>query len=48
VLDVEDSGSGEILLCDPDARRVVIVDAQGEITWQSGEFGLPWSAVYVL
>lgn len=39
--------AGEILLCDPDARRVVIVDADGQITWESGDVGFPWSAIYL-
>jgi len=38
--------AGEILLCDPDARHVAIVDRDGDVVWESG-IGLVWSAVYV-
>jgi hypothetical protein len=39
--------AGEILLCEPDRHRVVIVDRDGHAAWELGDLGYPWRAVYV-
>jgi hypothetical protein len=44
---IEALPSGEVLLCDPDARRIVIVDRGGAIAWANGDVGFVWSALYL-
>jgi outer membrane protein assembly factor BamB len=36
---------GEILVCDPDGGRIVILDAKGHITWERTGLVRPWHAI---
>lgn len=42
---VQELSTGEILVCDPDGGRVVILDANGEIIWERKGLALPWHAI---
>lgn len=42
---VQELPDGEILVCEPDGGRVVILDAKGRITWERAGLVLPWHAV---
>jgi hypothetical protein len=39
--------ASEILLCEPDTRRVVIVGPDGHVVWELGNLNYPWRAIYV-
>jgi hypothetical protein len=44
---IEALPNGEIMLCDPDARQIVIVDRYGEIAWANADVGFAWGALYL-
>jgi hypothetical protein len=39
--------ASEILLCEPDTHRVVIVGPDGHVVWELGNLNYPWRAIYV-
>ena len=47
VTGVQQLPSGEYLICEPDAKRIAILDVSGNITWEATGFNYPWRAIYV-
>jgi hypothetical protein len=47
VTGVERLPSGEYLISEPDAERIAILDACGNVTWEATGLGLPWRAIYL-
>jgi hypothetical protein len=39
--------SGEYLISEPDAERIAILDAHGNVTWEATGLGHPWRAIYL-
>jgi hypothetical protein len=44
---IQHLASDEVLLCEPDAHRVGIVDADGVLVWEFPNLDYPWRAVYL-
>lgn len=44
---IQELPAGAILLCEPDAHRVVIVDADGRPVWEWPNLDYPWRAIYL-
>src|SRR5262245_25820239 len=44
---IQNLPDGEILLCEPDLHRVVIVDRSGVVVWSLSSLEHPWRALYL-
>jgi hypothetical protein len=44
---VQQLTNGEYLIAEFDNKRIVILDAQGKVTWEATGFGPPFRAVYL-
>jgi hypothetical protein len=44
---VQQLPSGEYLVSEPDAKRVVIMEVSGSVTWEATGLNYPWRAIYV-
>jgi hypothetical protein len=44
---IQGLSAGEILLCEPDSHRVIIVDSDGHEVWEFKNLDYAWRAIYV-
>lgn len=44
---IQQLANDEVLLCEPDAHRVVIVDGDGVLVWEFADLDYPWRAAYI-